>query len=47
MDGLPSVTSTFGATSSICRSMNGRQISVSMGEGSRLPGGRQGITLVM
>ena len=43
----PIVTSTFGAASSICRSMNGRQISVSCGVGVRLPGGRQGMTLAM
>ena len=46
-DGPPSVTSTFGLASSICRSMNGRQISVSCGVGVRLPGGRHGMTLAM
>ena len=46
-DGPPSVTSTAGFASSIWRSMNGRQISVSCGVGVRLPGGRQGMTLAM
>ncbi len=47
VEGLPSVTSTSGLTSSIWRWMNGRQICVSCGVGVRLPGGRQGITLAM
>ena len=46
-DGPPSVTSTFGAASSIWRSMKGRQISVSCGVGVRLPGGRHGMTLAI
>ena len=46
-DGPPSVTSTFGLASSICRSMKGRQISVSCGVGVRLPGGRHGMTLAI
>ena len=47
VDGSPRQTSTSGSTSSIWRSVNGRQIGDSCGVGVRLPGGRHGTMLAM
>ena len=44
---LPRVTTTAGSMNPSCRSRNGRHVSISIGCGSRLPGGRHFTTLAM